>query len=273
MLTANEILEWDDAGSPAVVKPLLDVEGLCKSFTVKPAGWRTQIWRPWQRRAVPDAPVNSPAQGPISRSQSIRPALDQVSLMLMPGVSVGITGPAGAGKSTLARLIVGQLAPDAGSATRSCRVQLLPQDGAALFPARQTIAHVVAAAFTSHQLSRDDAHAAAEPLLERVGLTPSLFATETMARLSKGQRQRVAIALALIGDPQLIILDEPTAGLGAVAAAPLIELLQDLRLERDLTYLVLTRDPDVASALAGTTTMTLTAGRLSPSAPERCGAA
>jgi peptide/nickel transport system ATP-binding protein len=269
MLTANEILEWDDAGAPAVAHPLLAVEALSKSFIVKPAGWRTQIWRPWPRRAM----SSGLASGPLSRSHSPRPALDQVSFALMPGVSVGIVGATGAGKSTLARLIVGQLAPDAGSATRSCRVQLMPQDGAAFFPARQTIPHVIAAAFASQHLSRDAARAAAEALLERVGLTPGLFATETMARLSKGQRQRVAIALALIGEPQLIILDEPTAGLGAVAAAPLIELLQDLRLERDLTYLVLTREPDVAAALAGSTTMTLTDGRLSPSAPESRGAA
>jgi peptide/nickel transport system ATP-binding protein len=255
MLTANEILEWDDAGAPAVARPLLDVDGLSKSFTVKPAGWRTQVWRPWQRNASSNA-VSA------LHKPSIRPALYLVSFKLLPGQPLGIVGAAGAGKSTLARLIVGQLAPDDGSATRSGRVQLMPQDGAAFFPARQTIPNVVAAAFAAQQLSREAARTAAEPLLERVGLTPGLFANETMARLSKGQRQRVAIALALIGDPQLIILDEPTAGLGAVAAAPLIELLQDLRLERELTYLVLTREADVAQALAGANILTLTDGRL-----------
>jgi peptide/nickel transport system ATP-binding protein len=99
---------------------------------------------------------------------------------------------------------------------------------------------------------RRTVHTAAGQLLERVGLSPELFANDTMARLSKGQRQRVALALALVGEPQLLILDEPTAGLGAVAAAPLIELLQDLRIERGLTYLVLSRDSDVARALAAT---------------------
>jgi ABC-type glutathione transport system ATPase component len=254
MLTANEIMEWDDAGSPVAARPLLEVDGLSKSFAVKPAGWRTRVWRPWQRRTA-GAPL-------VLVKSNDRPALDSATFALLPGISLGITGAAGAGKSTLARLIMGQLAPDAGAATRSCQVQLMPQDGAAFFPARQTIPHVVAAGFAPQRLTSEAARAAAGQLLERVGLTPGLFANETMARLSKGQRQRVGIALALIGEPQLIILDEPTAGLGAVAAAPLLELLQDLRVERGLTYLVLTRDRDVARALAGPV-LTLTDGRLS----------
>jgi peptide/nickel transport system ATP-binding protein len=257
MLTANEILEWDDAGSPVAARPLLDVDGLSKSFAVKPAGWRTQVWRPWQRGSA------SVAAGTAAAAlANARPALDQVTFAMLPGISLGIVGAAAAGKSTLARVIMGQLAPTAGSATRSCQLQLMPQDGAAFFPARQTVPNVVAAGFAPQRLTAEAAREAAGQLLERVGLTPGLFTRETMARLSRGQRQRVGIALALIGDPQLVILDEPTAGLGAVAAAPLIELLQDLRAERGLTYLVLTRDRDVAQALAGPA-MTLADGRLS----------
>jgi peptide/nickel transport system ATP-binding protein len=252
MLTAKEILEWDDAGEAAMARPLLDIDGLSKSFVVKPAGWRTQVWRPWQR---------SNTSGPMSKP-GLRPALDAVTFVVMPQTSASIVGAAGAGKSTLARLIVGELPPDAGSATRSCRVQLMPQDGATFFPSRQTIPHVIAAALAAQQRDRNTALALAGSLLERVGLTPGLFAGETMARLSKGQRQRVAVALALIGEPQLIILDEPTAGLDAIAAAPLIELLHDLRLERDLTYLVLTRDIGIAKALGGSNMMTLIDGRL-----------
>jgi ABC-type glutathione transport system ATPase component len=269
MLTANEIMEWDEAGVPAVAQPLLDVDGLSKSFGANPSRLRSQslpiqvlrskIWRPWQKTSYPHT------------QPSRRSVVDAVTFQMHPRMSAGIVGAAGAGKSTLARLIVGQLPPDAGTATRRCRVQLMPQDGAAFFPARQTIANVVAAAFSVSRLSRDAARAAALPILERVGLTPGLFASETMARLSRGQRQRVAIALALIGDPQLIILDEPTAGLDAVAAAPLVELLQDLRLERDLTYLVLTRDADVAKALGGQEPMPLVDGRLSGGAFDGTG--
>jgi ABC-type dipeptide/oligopeptide/nickel transport system ATPase subunit len=184
-----------------------------------------------------------------------------VTFSVLPGQSLGIVGPAGSGKSTLARLIIGQLPPTEGSAARACQVQLMPQDGAAFFPARQTVANAVAAAFTPQQLSADAARAAAQSLLVRVGLTPDLFGNDTMTKLSKGQRQRVGIALALVGEPQLLILDEPTAGLDPVAAAPLIELLQDLRTERGLTYLVLTRDYAVAKALSAAQ-LALTGGRL-----------
>jgi oligopeptide transport system ATP-binding protein len=255
MLTANEILEWDDSGSPAVL-PLLEVDGLSKSYGLTPASGRTQFWRPWQRSRLRHAGT----AGPASKTAASL-VLDRVSFALMPGASTGIVGAEGAGKSTLARLITGQLAPDAGSATRSCQVQLMPQDGAAFFPARQTIANAIAAAFAPQRLTTDAARLAADQLLERVGLTPSLFATDTMMRLTKGQRQRVGIALALVGEPQVIILDEPTAGLGAVAAAPLLELLQDLRVERGLTYLLLTRDAGVARALTETS-LTLAGGRI-----------
>ena len=266
MLTANEILEWDDAGSPAAAQPLLEVDGLSKSYGLKPTSWRTQIWRPWQRSAARHASGDLTAPNATPRTAA-RLALDRVTFALMPGASMAIVGVAGAGKSTLARLIMGQLAPDAGSATRSCQVQFMPQDGAAFFPARQTITNVVAAAFAPQRLPPEAARLAAEQVLERVGLTPGLFVHDTMARLTKGQRQRVGIALAIVGGPQVIILDEPTAGLGAVAAAPLIELLQDLRLERGLTYLVLTRDAEVARALADTA-LTLAEGHLSCSQPE-----
>jgi peptide/nickel transport system ATP-binding protein len=267
MLTANEIMEWNEAGS-ATARPLLDVEALSKTFVVKPSGWRTQVWRPWQRATAPPPPSGA---GPgassgstLGRTAKTAPTLQDISFAVLPGASVGISGAAGSGKSTLARLIMGQLAPDSGSASRTCQVQLMTQDGAAFFPARQTIPQVLAAAFAPQQLPPEAARVSARRLLERVGLAPDQFATDTMSKLSRGQRQRVAVALALVGDPQLIILDEPTAGLGAVAAAPLIELLQDLRVERGLTYLVLSREPDVARALSGSV-LSLVDGRLTAS--------
>jgi peptide/nickel transport system ATP-binding protein len=266
MLTANEILEWNEAGVPAAARPLLDVDGLAKTFTVKAAGWRTQVWRPWQRTS-PANPSTGPSSNKLPGHKSpIHPpapvkALDNITFSLLPGQSLAIIGAAGAGKSTLARLIMGQLAPDAGSATRSCQIQLMPQDGAAFFPARQTIGNAIIAAFAPQRLTPDAARQQAHQLLERVGLAPDLFERETMTRLSRGQRQRMGLALALVGEPQVLILDEPTAGLGAVAAAPLIELMQDLRVERGLSYLVLTRDLEVAKALASAV-LTLMDGRL-----------
>jgi peptide/nickel transport system ATP-binding protein len=245
MLTANEILEWDDGGTPVVAPPpLLDVEGLSKAFA-PPRGWR-----PWRR-----------AEG----ARTIQ-ALDHVSLAVHRNESLGIVGGAGSGKSTLARIVMGHMAPEDGFAARTAELAMMTQDGAAFFPARQTLGMIVTVAIAAREIIQPtdltDSRRLAARLLERVGLAPDLFADQTMSRLSKGQRRRLAVALAMVGEPQLVILDEPTAGLDAVSAAPLIALLQELRSARGLTYLVLSRDIQVVQSLSSRMA-TLDKGRLS----------
>jgi ABC-type multidrug transport system ATPase subunit len=148
-------------------------------------------------------------------------ALKGVSLELSPGV-FGLLGPNGSGKSTLMKILATLLEPDSGTIemndvdliTRKDHTRrmlgYLPQDFG-LYPtltARQMLDYLAKLKGISNKRER---HALIEALLERVNL--SLEPTQPLREFSGGMRQRLGIAQALIGDPQLIIVDEPTAGL------------------------------------------------------------
>jgi ABC-type multidrug transport system ATPase subunit len=148
-------------------------------------------------------------------------ALKGVSLELSPGV-FGLLGPNGSGKSTLMKRLATLLEPDSGTIemndvdliTRKDHTRrmlgYLPQDFG-LYPtltARQMLDYLAKLKGISNKRER---HALIEALLERVNL--SLEPTQPLGEFSGGMRQRLGIAQALIGDPQLIIVDEPTAGL------------------------------------------------------------
>ena len=148
-------------------------------------------------------------------------ALKGVSLELSPGV-FGLLGPNGSGKSTLMKILATLLEPDSGTIEMNdvdliarkdhTRRMLgyLPQDFG-LYPtltARQMLDYLAKLKGISNKRER---HALIEALLERVNL--SLEPTQPLGEFSGGMRQRLGIAQALIGDPQLIIVDEPTAGL------------------------------------------------------------
>src|SRR6185503_1145668 len=148
-------------------------------------------------------------------------ALKGVSLELSPGV-FGLLGPNGSGKSTLMKILATLLEPDAGTIEMNdvdliarkdhTRRMLgyLPQDFG-LYPtltARQMLDYLAKLKGISNKRER---HALIEALLERVNL--SLEPTKPLGEFSWGMRQRLGIAQALIGNPQLIIVDEPTAGL------------------------------------------------------------
>jgi len=148
-------------------------------------------------------------------------ALKGVSLELSPGV-FGLLGPNGSGKSTLMKILATLLEPDSGTIEMNdvdliarkdhTRRMLgyLPQEFG-LYPtltARQMLDYLAKLKGVSNKRER---HALIEALLERVNL--SLEPTQPLGEFSGGMRQRLGIAQALIGDPQLIIVDEPTAGL------------------------------------------------------------
>ena len=193
-------------------------------------------------------------------------AVDGVSLVVRAGERVALVGASGSGKTTLARLLVRLIEPDRGRlhfegrdllALRPeplrrlrARFQLVFQDPLAALDPRARIGRQLEDPLRLHGIvPRRERLAAVAALLARVGLDPSL-ATRHPHELSGGQRQRVAIARALASSPQLLILDEPVAQLDVSVRAQILNLLERLRREEGLAWLMITHDLGVARVAA-----------------------
>lgn len=153
-----------------------------------------------------------------------------------PGELLSITGRSGAGKSTVAQLMVGLTAPTSGSITfagqtlnhrrpvgkLAGRRQIVFQNPYRSLSPRLTVGEIVIEPALIIGLS-----AAAPVLLERVGLSPEII-SRYPSQLSAGQRQRVALARALSTDPDLLVLDEPSSSLDPIAAAGINRVIMGL---------------------------------------------
>lgn len=146
-------------------------------------------------------------------------AIDDLTLTVSARDVAAVVGGDGAGKSTLLRVLAGALRPGAGRVLRPAarRLGYVPT-GAGTFPDLSLAENLdfVARAFG---LERRDARRRGEALLERTGLRH--FTTRLAGRLSGGQRQKLALVLALLPDPELLVLDEPTTGIDPVSRAEL----------------------------------------------------
>ncbi|MCB2110580.1 MAG: ABC transporter ATP-binding protein [Defluviimonas sp.] len=179
-------------------------------------------------------------------------AVQDVSFSVAQGESFGIVGESGSGKSTVLRAICA-LAPtsagtirlrDAPLATpRPARffrqVQMVFQDPYASLHPRHTIDRVLSEPLAIHGFDRREERI--ERALEEVGLGGG-FRFRYPHQLSGGQRQRVAVARALILEPEVLLLDEPTSALDASIQAEVLNLLDRLRAERGLTYVMVSHD-------------------------------
>ncbi len=195
-------------------------------------------------------------------SYGCHPVLKGVSLTVTAGEAVGITGPNGSGKTTLVRLMVGQLQPLAGDisilghgvsgAGWRRRVSYVPQKAVHFnrgFPA--TVMEVVLSGRTGRRglfrgFDASDRGAAEEALR---ALDIYSLKEHPLFSLSGGQQQRVFIARALAADPELLIMDEPTAGLDPSASRKLCRMLKKVNRERNLTLIIITHDLECAAGL------------------------
>ncbi len=185
-------------------------------------------------------------------------ALDDVSLTLAAGASMGLVGESGCGKSTLARILIGLDRPTGGSVlweertTASFsradwrrywhRVQYVFQDAHSALNPRHTLGRILEAPLSRmHDLSPAERAERVVALLDQVGLTPRLR-DRYPHELSGGQAQRVVIARALAVKPTVLILDEPVSALDVSIQAQILALLRELRRELDLTYLFISHD-------------------------------
>jgi peptide/nickel transport system ATP-binding protein len=169
------------------------------------------------------------------------------------GQSFGIVGESGSGKSTVLRAIcglapmrsgkvelIGRAAlPRPGSKAFRRLVQMVFQDPYGSLHPRQTVDRILAEPLAIHDIG--DAETRIERALDEVGLG-SGFRFRYPHQLSGGQRQRIAIARALILEPQILLLDEPTSALDASVQAEVLNLLEDLRDKRGLTFIMVSHD-------------------------------
>jgi peptide/nickel transport system ATP-binding protein len=163
--------------------------------------------------------------------------LDRVSVTLHRGEAVGILGESGAGKTTLARVLVGAERLDDGTVERAVtggRTRLIPQDPLATFDPRWRVERIIA---TSNRLPG----VSTAELLSMVGLQPAL-AHRRPSTLSGGQRQRVAIARAIAADPDVLVCDEPVSALDVATQAGILSLLRRLQQERELALVFVSHD-------------------------------
>ncbi|MBP2563409.1 peptide/nickel transport system ATP-binding protein [Neorhizobium galegae] len=178
--------------------------------------------------------------------------VDDVSFRINEGEAYGLIGESGCGKSTILRALSGlngdydgalTLADKELPKTRSKdffrRVQMVFQDPYGSLHPRKIVEKVLAEPLAIHGIDR--ASERITETLDAVGLGPS-FRYRYPHELSGGQRQRVAIARALITDPEILLLDEPTSALDVSVQAEILNLLRRLRIERNLTYLMVSHD-------------------------------
>jgi ABC-2 type transport system ATP-binding protein len=215
----------------------------------------------------------------LLRGRLFRPpvrALEDVSFSVARGEIVCLMGPNGAGKSTLARILGGLLVPSEGRAT------VAGHDAGASPPAlRRSVAFVVGDERSFHfgisgrenlryfaalyGLSASEGLRRAAELLQRVGLADA--ADRRYREYSRGMRQRLAVARGLLGEPEVLLLDEPTLGLDPVGARDLRAFLRDEMIHAaGRTAVLCTNDPTEARALADRV-LFLEGGRLVGEAP------
>jgi peptide/nickel transport system ATP-binding protein len=189
-------------------------------------------------------------------------AVDDVSLRIRKGETLGLVGESGCGKSTLAQMLLGLLAPTSGNVLINGReidptrrkalarsVQPIFQDPYSSLNPRRTVADIVGVPLRLHQVGTHAEQAKrVKEMLDLVGM-PERTHRQYPNQLSGGQRQRVAIARALVLRPEILICDEPTSALDVSVQAQILNLLLDLKAEFGLTYLFISHDLGVVEHL------------------------
>ncbi len=214
---------------------------------------RLRVWYPVRR-------------GVFSRVRSHIRAVDDVSLRIDPGETLGLVGESGCGKTTLGRALIGleavhsgeirfesrNLAGLRGSARRrlSTRLQMIFQDPGASLNPRMTVRDIVTEGILAHgMIKRNEKTAAARGILAEVGMDSDGL-DRYPHEFSGGQKQRICIARALSMHPRLIVCDEAVSSLDVSVQAQVLNLLADLRERHGQAYLFISHDLSVVRHIA-----------------------
>jgi peptide/nickel transport system ATP-binding protein len=202
-------------------------------------------------------------------------AVENLSLEIAAGETLGLVGESGSGKSTLGRMAVGLLAPTSGeilfeggspqAAARAGRLQMIFQDPFASLNPRWKVFDIVAEPL--RMKGAPDVAKRVGELLDLVGLSREDGA-KYPHEFSGGQRQRIAIARAVAGRPDFIVADEPTSALDVSVQAQILNLMRDLQQQLGLTLLFITHNLAVIRHMA-TRVGVMYLGRLVETAPTR----
>ncbi|AQQ40467.1 MULTISPECIES: dipeptide ABC transporter ATP-binding protein [Burkholderia] len=192
-------------------------------------------------------------------------AVDGVSFSLARGETLGIVGESGSGKSTVARIVLGLVEPDAGTVTldgqpwngipeaarrtRRARLQLIAQDPYSSFDPRYSVGRIIGEGLEVAGLHGDARRRRVLQLLDEVQLGAACF-DRYPRELSGGQRQRVAIARAFASNPALLVADEPVSALDVSIQAQMLDLLADLQAEHGTAMLFISHDLGVVHHVA-----------------------
>jgi len=222
--------------STVSVNPIIQIDGVSKTFKVKDLKGRKKVVH----------------------------AVNEVSLSVSQGETMGLVGESGSGKSTLARLVLRLIEPDEGvirfegqdlrglssKEMRNIRkkMQMVFQDPFSSLNPQMTIADNVAFNLWVHG-ERKRAERRVMKVLTDVGLSERQ-ARQYPHELSGGQRQRVNIARALVMEPSLVVLDEPVSALDKSVQAQVLNLLQDLKKEYTLSYIFISHDLNVVEYMS-----------------------
>jgi peptide/nickel transport system ATP-binding protein len=205
--------------------------------------------------------------GLFSREVARVHAVDDVSFTILKGETLGLVGESGCGKSTTGRCILRLIEPTAGEVIfedknvttldkRSLRhlrrdMQIIFQDPYASLNPRMTVGSIIGEALVIHKLAktRKEREERVIHLLETVGLS-SDHLRRYPHEFSGGQRQRIGIARALAVSPKLIVADEPVSALDVSIQAQVINLMEDLQKQFNLTYLFIAHDLSVVEHIS-----------------------
>ncbi len=190
-------------------------------------------------------------------------AVDNISLTLQKGKTLGIVGESGSGKSTLGRIMLRLIEPTSGQITfnnqdlmqvkpkelRNLRskMQMIFQDPMASLDPRMSVRELIKEPLNIHNIgSKQERNKAVEEIAEKVGIAKSAL-EKFPHEFSGGQRQRISIARAVINKPDLIVADEPVSALDVSIQAQILNLLKDLRREMNLSFIFISHDLSVVN--------------------------
>ena len=205
-------------------------------------------------------------KGVFNRQVGAVKAVNDLSFDVARGETLGVVGESGCGKTTAGRSILRLIEPTAGeiffegrdvraldaAGLRAVRrdMQIIFQDPVSSLNPRMTVAAIIREGLTIHKLAEGSAaDARVSQLLDEVGLR-SEHGARYPHEFSGGQRQRIGIARALSVEPKFIVCDEPVSALDVSVQAQVINLLQDLQRERNLTYMFIAHDLSVVEHIA-----------------------